>query len=327
MKKLLLTLFCLLLAGVMLFATACGDDKKDETGGQAGNDGSYYLYLGGTECDMDACLRIGGGKWLLVGQDLSGICRIENEKITLLYTIDESTEMGAYLIESRIGKHGELVELFSGTVGKGKIVLDRTLRFVDDEERIYYLNGRVTDGGSPAGAVSSQESAEQPPDASGYRRPTSLGTDLLSGIVEVDGKLYRLPCPVSVFISDGWTVEETHDAGVGSDEIIYVAMEKGSRELFLAVQAEDGGRIEDGDVFYVNVDDYDLIDVTLPGGITFGMTKAALENVIGTSCTLSDDGSVYEYFRSEGKIEIDVDVDAETNLVSHIDVFYDIWKN
>ena len=42
------------------------------------------------------------------------------------------------------------------------------------------------------------------PDVTAYAAPTALGDDLESGVVEIAGELYQLPCPVSAFLDNGW---------------------------------------------------------------------------------------------------------------------------
>ena len=52
-----------------------------------------------------------------------------------------------------------------------------------------------------------------------YQAPTSIGNNIASGIVEIDGDLYQFPIPVSAFVRNSWQMGSscTPDVPFGSD--------------------------------------------------------------------------------------------------------------
>ncbi len=65
-----------------------------------------------------------------------------------------------------------------------------------------------------ATADAAEVSDEVPDVVKKYVAPTSLGSDLEEFIVEYDGDLYKLPCPVSEFEKNGWKIVESDSDGV-----------------------------------------------------------------------------------------------------------------
>lgn len=69
-----------------------------------------------------------------------------------------------------------------------------------------------------------------------YEAPGAADNDLGKGILTVDGKLLRLPCPVAELINDGWIVcpaRDSFEAGEGSSDVLAY---KGHKALTLFVR-------------------------------------------------------------------------------------------
>ena len=63
-----------------------------------------------------------------------------------------------------------------------------------------------------------------------YQAPTAMGNDFDSATFTLDGVVYKLPCPVSEFVKNGWTLTKTMDVPAGR-ESFGGKMEKNGIEL------------------------------------------------------------------------------------------------
>ena len=61
---------------------------------------------------------------------------------------------------------------------------------------------------APEGFEAGSASEEVPEDIAAYKAPAELGDDLMAYVVEFDGALYQLPCPVSALLENGWSLDE-----------------------------------------------------------------------------------------------------------------------
>ena len=64
-----------------------------------------------------------------------------------------------------------------------------------------------------------------------YVKPTKLGTDLTSGIFKLEGDLYRLPCPLSELLGNGWKVVEKSSSTIAGRNAEYVSIAKGNVQI------------------------------------------------------------------------------------------------
>ena len=114
--------------------------------------------------------------------------------------------------------------------------------------------------------------------AANYAAPSSLGTDLYSLNVELEGNLYTLPCPVSEFLANGFEInEENSDTeiaanSIGNVELIYNDLVLSS----LAYNFSDkAATIEN--CFLTTIQTYykgkTNFDITIPGDIKLGSSE------------------------------------------------------
>lgn len=82
-------------------------------------------------------------------------------------------------------------------------------------------------------------SEEYPEYLKTYAMPTNLGTDNKAPIVEIDGVLYRMPCPVSEFLNNGWFISTDYAGSVGSGNTEYIYIKKGNTKLLLTIYNYD----------------------------------------------------------------------------------------
>lgn len=151
MKKRILSLLSLCLVFVMLCAVlftfaGCGD-KEDS----ADDNGIYYRYKSGA-INKDVFIEIDGNKWYgqLDGIRVTGTCKISGGKLSLLYTVGSNPTVDREL--GSIGKDGEDVELYAGTIGNGAIELRVVLGETQSSSVLLYRDGVIPGGdGLPNG--------------------------------------------------------------------------------------------------------------------------------------------------------------------------------
>ena len=82
-----------------------------------------------------------------------------------------------------------------------------------------------------------EASTDMPEYLSTYVAPTELGTDPTNPVFQIDGKIYRLPCPLKEFTDDGWEVASigTKSVSAGNLEYSAITIKKGENELSLGM--------------------------------------------------------------------------------------------
>lgn len=132
----------------------------------------------------------------------------------------------------------------------------------------------------PEGFDAGSVSEEVPADVAAYEAPTELGDDLFSYVVEMDGTLYQLPCPASVFVENGWKIDEDNtEESISAKSSGWVAfIKEGNSFNDLARNSEDYATIpENCWIESLSAGDYGMeISMKLPGGIEIGTTEEEL---------------------------------------------------
>ena len=165
-------------------------------------------------------------------------------------------------------------------------------------------------------------STELPDYLSTYVAPTELGSDASQPVFKIDGKIYRLPCPLKEFTDDGWTISEVETESVGAGNLEYAALtiKKNDVELELgmynftkvatisencAVACISVNRMtyDEGDAYGVPEN---LIEI--PGGITLKTSREEAKKALGSSFEeyVSDDKDYYSYSLYEGNTTINL---------------------
>ena len=113
-----------------------------------------------------------------------------------------------------------------------------------------------------------------------YKAPTELGYYLDSGNLKLDGVLYQLPCPVSVFEDNGWVLENSTDefsfdgnSYLASGDSESAVLRKGSCAITVDIRNldEDACVFENGVVTSVEFDENSTgVAFELPGEIKIG---------------------------------------------------------
>lgn len=174
-------------------------------------------------------------------------------------------------------------------------------------------------------------SSEVPAYLSSYVAPTSLGTDPKAPIFELDGDLYRLPCPLSEFTNNGWEIsaKEMDALGGQNREGYCITLRKGEMTFSpeLGNFEKTAQLLENCAVTGISMDDYTLKKVdnsffVMPGGLTIAATIPEVE-ALGFSKEEYDSSVTYEY--TEGEINIRYRLYTDDTGSVYIDVRNRNW--
>ena len=164
-----------------------------------------------------------------------------------------------------------------------------------------------------------EASTEVPSYLASYKAPEELGTDPQSPIFELDGKLYRLPCPLSAFTDNGWVIYEKDadsiDAGNTSYSTVTITKDQVSVDLGMANFAKTSTIIENCAVNRVSFrrtktsskDDVPEGYVKFPSGLGLDFTPDDLKNKLpgfaATDSNSAESGS-YSYNSSDYNVSV-----------------------
>ena len=155
---------------------------------------------------------------------------------------------------------------------------------------------------------------------SDYVAPTELGTDIVSGVFELDGVVYQMPCPVSEFINNGWTLDFDEEYAPGLNKMLG-ELTKGDLSVDIEIVnfSEKKTTLENCAVMDITVSDYDEVSIVLPGNVTFGTTKDVLAATGKDDCT----DNTFSYY--EGDVNYYIAIDSVTGTVDYISLDAEEW--
>lgn len=166
---------------------------------------------------------------------------------------------------------------------------------------------------------------EAPSYLSDYIAPDALGSDLLSSIVSVDGVLYELPAPLQAFLDNGWSIS-SGAGSVLSGGTAELKLKNGEHTLEVRVANLSLYKTSPANcvVTRIYAENTGGTVITLPGGISLGMTEAEVSGLIPDIMdvyegTYSISYSLSDY--AEGRdFRLNVVIDKETRVVSSMQV-------
>lgn len=174
-------------------------------------------------------------------------------------------------------------------------------------------------------------SSEVPAYLSTYVAPASLGEDPKAPVFELDGVVYRLPCPLSEFTDNGWEISAKEmDALGGQNRDGYcITLRKGEMTFNpeLGNFEKTAQLLENCAVTGISMDQYTLKKVdnsffVMPGGLTITSTIPEVE-ALGFSKEEYDNSVTYEY--TEGEINISYRLYTDETGSVYIDVRNRNW--
>lgn len=150
-----------------------------------------------------------------------------------------------------------------------------------------------------------------------YEAPTEMSDNLFDYVIKMDGVIYDLPCPVSAFVDNGWTIVESKTEeiieGGGSGK---VTLRKNNKETWTYVRNMSPNATTPENCFVtdweVNVRDFDF-PLEFAGGIENGDTFDEVQK------KLDDMGVEYEI----GEDNQYISVADDFALTFHIDFSFD----
>ena len=165
-----------------------------------------------------------------------------------------------------------------------------------------------------------------------YAAPTAMSDDFADFIVEYGGDLYQLPAPVSVFVANGWSInEDASEATIDGRGGSWVTLMKDNQKLKVIASNydENATTIENGFVTNIVGDTFDSKTSTvIAKNIRIGMTRAELESALnGVEYTTNEESGMFSYYKISptGSLvdDYDISVSKETDMVTKIDVRYE----
>lgn len=159
----------------------------------------------------------------------------------------------------------------------------------DVELTVYKESGvleevRVRNFIRPEGFDEGEISTEVPADIAEYEKPAELSSDLGAYEIELGGKVYAVPVPVSVLLEDGWKINESDtDEYVMAHSSGWVGLIQGGQKMRSLVRNNaDYATLPENCWFEeLEVGGYDLdMDGALPGGIKTGMSEDEFRSIL-----------------------------------------------
>lgn len=227
-------------------------------------------------------------------------------------------------LEDMVGKCSDKVAANRGTVLTYTESETRIAQFTFRKETGELIGIRYTDTKKPRGYDDGSDNGE-----GGSREdlpyPTDPSVTPTSGIVSIDGDVYRLPIDVSLLIERGWTGKfESAGSKIPSGGRAYATFTRGSAVL-------SGVDVYNPTVSDAYIKDCSIIAVSstsaegwvvFPMGIKVGISEAALVLSVEGMEYDFDDTYFDEYVFSEGQYTFVVNVDKKTEKVIYVSSSY-----
>ncbi|MCH5262437.1 MAG: hypothetical protein J1F42_05940 [Lachnospiraceae bacterium] len=134
-----------------------------------------------------------------------------------------------------------------------------------------------------------------------YKAPKSLGSDFYAYTAELEGVVYSLPCPVSVLLENGFTIDTSNsDSVVAAGRNGWVNLRYNNQTLRTMVKnyADYATTVENCFALSmkssVNGPEFDLV---FPGNIKVGDAESAVKKAVdGFNCEVETSDSGYTYY-------------------------------
>ncbi len=133
-----------------------------------------------------------------------------------------------------------------------------------------------------------------------YELPRELGNDFYEYTAELDGVVYKMPCPVSVLVENGFQiVKENSDMVVASGGVGWVELRYNNQKIRSMVEnyAEYATTVENCFATSLEANEYgSKIDLVFPGGIKLGVPEDVVKKAVADfnyEVETSDGGFAY----------------------------------
>lgn len=164
--------------------------------------------------------------------------------------------------------------------------------FYVDNETGTLFRVDMTHNSSPEGFVGSAVNADMTEEERQYKAPQELGDDIMSDIVEFDGDLYRLPCPLNAMLQNGWNISPNVDVDhLASGDGGTLELIRNGKKKTVSIRNLDTEAHYLGNCFVTFIADGEGT-LVLPEGIKAGMASGEFLEVL--------EQSGYTYNQREG---------------------------
>lgn len=161
-----------------------------------------------------------------------------------------------------------------------------------------------------------------------YVKPTKLGTDLTSGIFKLEGDLYRLPCPLSELMGNGWKVVEKSASTIAGRNSAYVSIAKGNVQIdnvYLRNYEEYEVPIKYGIIEKIDSTGFTYGkegNIVIPNGINMDTKASAVDSTFekANAARKDDIGTEYTYTIENGQYKVAISI--ENGAVSYYVIYW-----
>ena len=163
-----------------------------------------------------------------------------------------------------------------------------------------------------------------------YKAPSELGNDLYAFNIQLEGKLYKLPCPVSVLVENGFKiVEENSQMEIGADSYGWIELLYNNQTYRCIVDNYANYATIPDNCFVTTMEssiygpEFDLV---IPGNIKVGDAEADVVEIIKNfnyEAETSGDFTYYEITDPNGSALAEYELTVKEGKVISIDVQFD----
>ncbi len=291
------------------------------------NDGSkfiaYVVNFAKSEAPVTDCHVVGVS--LYSNQEAASEILFDTTKIKMAKNIT----LGVSTYDDVVSAYGNandtsLYEEF----GKIKYAEDlyRSVEFTFDESNILKAID-IENIEQPTDVIDQGISNKTPEKVANYVAPSSLGSDISSGVFELEGQIYKLPVPVSELLNDGWKITNQSADSIAGLDIEYVDLSKGNVTITDVKLANDENyevTIENGIIEDIDSTSFEYGKegkVVLPGNITEGSSESQFKQaLVNHSYTTRDSAGSITYSIQSGNYTVNVNV--ENGTVQYVSISY-----
>ena len=197
--------------------------------------------------------------------------------IHCLSTVEEI--QAAYGTPDSMSSNSDYTSLDYGT--DYDVMMEFTIWSSDTTDNEITLTNNV-----PTDRDATVSSTERPAYLDTYVAPTSMSNAATSTQFELDGVVYHLPCPLSVFIDNGWTIKSDSVGYLGAGNYSYssgMTLQKDGIKFYVGLKNFAEVQVESANCAVYSVDfDEDYMEdapsgfLKVPTGITFDSTAEDL---------------------------------------------------
>ena len=163
-----------------------------------------------------------------------------------------------------------------------------------------------------------------------YKAPSDLGNDLYAFNIQLEGKLYTLPCPVSAFVENGFKiVEDNSQMEIGADSYGWIELSYNNQTYRCIVDNYANYATVAENCFVTTMEssiygpEFDLV---IPGNIKVGDAETDVVEIIKNfnyEAETSGDFTYYEISDPEGSSLAGYELTVKEGKVISIDVQFD----